>query len=139
MSQGRFVELPRHGCEGQATRASTGRRWRRRATRTSGRSRGLHLYIQSRPKVIGTTRVEPEGEHAIRAFVHSDWPGCRDRRKSISGGVLTAGGMAVNMWSATQSSAATSSSEAEQNSLSHGPAEALGLASAMGWEVKVRV
>lgn len=42
--------------------------------------------------------LEPAGENVVRALVGSDWIGCRQGRKTSSGGTLTIGGMAVRSW-----------------------------------------
>ena len=49
----------------------------------------------------------------IRAYVDSDWAGCRKIRKSTSGGVLMLGTTAVRGWSTNQAVIALSSWEAE--------------------------
>lgn len=49
----------------------------------------------------------------IRVFAQSDWAGCRETRKSTSGGVLKVGKHLLRSWSATQPTTATSSGEAD--------------------------
>lgn len=66
-----------------------------------------------------------ERKTLVRAFVDSDWDGCRRSRKSTSGRITTIGGMVVEPWSATQRSAATSRGEAEDHILARGGSEAL--------------
>jgi len=99
-------------------------------------------YLQTAPRLIlrsGGHEGEPD---EIRAYVDSDWAGCKVTRKSTSGGLLVVAGMVVKSWSSTQGSVATSSGEAEYYSLARGSAEALGLAAALkdlGWELFPRV
>ena len=49
----------------------------------------------------------------VRAYVDSDWAGCRKTRKSTSGGVLYLGDTPVRGWSSNQAVIALSSGEAE--------------------------
>ena len=106
------------------------------------RVKRIARYILGVPRVILRSGDEPGEKNAVKAFVDSDWAGCKTTRKSTSGGILTVGGMAVKTWSSTQGSVATSSGEAEYYALVRGSAEALGLAAAMadlGWVLKVQV
>ena len=64
----------------------------------------------------------------IRAYVDSDWAGCRKSRKSTSGGVLYFGESAVRGWS-TQAVIALSSGEAEYYAALKGSCAALGFQS----------
>lgn len=75
-------------------------------------------YIQMFERVVDTTGAESEPR------VDSGWVGCRRSRKSTSGGVSTVGGMAIEMWSSTQSAVAKSSGGAEYYASAHGAVEA---------------
>ena len=68
-------------------------------------------------------------QSVIRAYVDSDWAGCRGTRKSTSGGVLYFGGSAVRGWASTQSVHAMSSGEAEYYAPLKGACAALGFQS----------
>ena len=65
----------------------------------------------------------------IQAFADSDWAGCRESRRSTSGGVLLLGKHPLRTWSATQPVMATSSCEAELYSLTEAMSRGLGLQS----------
>ena len=65
----------------------------------------------------------------IRAYVDSDWAGCRKTRKSTSGGVLYVGEAAVRGWSSTQAVHVLSSGEAENYAALKGSCAALGFQS----------
>ena len=62
----------------------------------------------------------------IRAYVDSDWAGCRKTPKSTSGGVLMLGDTAVRGWSTNQAVIALSSGEAEYYAALKGASQALG-------------
>jgi hypothetical protein len=65
----------------------------------------------------------------LRAYSDSDWAGCKDSRKSTSGGMLVISGNCVRAWSSTQATIATSSGEAELIALVKAAAEGLGFVS----------
>ena len=67
----------------------------------------------------------------ITVFVDSDWAGCRETRKSTSGGVPKVGRHVVRTWSTTQPTIATSSGEAELIAMYEGAARGLGLKTVM--------
>ena len=66
---------------------------------------------------------------SIVCFTDSDWAGCRETRKSSSGGGIRMGGHLLKTWSKTQATIATSSGEAELYAAVKGAAELLGLRS----------
>eukprot|EP00974_Lingulodinium_polyedra_P095560 9261497-Lingulodinium_polyedra.AAC.1 len=98
---------------------------------------------------IGVRRIVQEfradgDERVIEVFTDSDWAGCRETRKSVSGGVICLGGDVVKTWSKSQGSISLSSGEAEYYALVKGSAEALGMKSLMAdmgiqCEVRMRV
>lgn len=65
----------------------------------------------------------------IRAYVDSDWEGCRRTRKSTSGGVLYFGDSVVRGWVSTQAVHALSSGEAEYYAALKGACVVLGFQS----------
>ena len=73
---------------------------------------------------------EEESKH-VDVYVDSDWAGCKQTRRSTSGGVLKVGRHVLRTWSATQPTVATSSGEAEIIAISDGAARGLGLRSVM--------
>jgi hypothetical protein len=68
-----------------------------------------------------------ENEVRLKVYVDSDWASGADR-KSTSGGMILADGVAVKHWSRTQKARALSSGEAEYYAIVSGSAEGLGLA-----------
>ena len=62
----------------------------------------------------------------VRAYVDSDWAGCRKTRKSTSGGVLMLGTTAARGWSTKQAVIALSIGEAEYHAALKGASSALG-------------
>ena len=87
----------------------------------------LELRIQPKTR----TRV-PEGEPAllsIEAYSDSDWAGCRDTRRSTSGGMIYFEGAVLSFWSRTQTTIALSSCEAELYAINMATIEALNVKS----------
>eukprot|EP00969_Alexandrium_andersonii_P148775 6577141-Alexandrium_andersonii.AAC.1 len=68
---------------------------------------------------------EPAADE-LSVYVDSDWAGEFDR-KSVSGGVIMAGGCQLASWSRTQGATSLSSGEAEFYAISLGVTESLGL------------
>ena len=64
----------------------------------------------------------------LSVYSDSDWAGCRNTRKSTSGGVLMFGGHLIKTYSRQQRTIALSSAEAELYALVAASAEALGMA-----------
>ena len=87
----------------------------------------LELRIQPKTR----TRV-PEGEPellSIEAYSDSDWAGCRDTRRSTSGGMIFFEGAVLSFWSRTQTTIALSSCEAELYAINMATIEALNVKS----------
>ena len=74
----------------------------------------------------------------MTTFSDADWAGCRDTRKSTTGGCVKIGKHCVKGWSKTQSLIALSSGESELYAMLRASAETLGLlamAKDMGWKL----
>ena len=72
----------------------------------------------------------------------ANWAGCRDARKSTSGGCIMYGNGCVRTWSKTQATIATSSAESELLASVKGAAESVGIVSLgadLGLTLKVRL
>ena len=67
----------------------------------------------------------------ITVIVDSDWAGCKETRKSTSGGVMKIGRHVGRTWSSTQPTAATSSGEAELIAIHEGAVRGLGMRTMM--------
>jgi hypothetical protein len=65
----------------------------------------------------------------LRVYSDSDWAGCRDSRRSTSGGALIVDGVVLKAWSSTQATVATSSGEAELHAVVKAASEGLGFQS----------
>jgi hypothetical protein len=77
-----------------------------------------------------------------RVYSDSDWAGCKDSRRSTSGGVLTVDGAVLKAWNSTQATVATSSGEAEFHAAVKAAAEGLGFQSItcdLGFDLKLEV
>ena len=100
-------------------------------------------YLKKYPVLRFEYREETgEKELVLRVYADSDWAGCKETRKSRSGGFALLGGGLVKSWSNRQATPALSSGEAEYYAVVKAAAEALGmeaLAKDLGWEVKVRL
>ena len=78
----------------------------------------------------------------VRIFTDADWAGCKESRKSTSGGCICVGSHCLKTWSKTQSLIALSSGESEFYAALKASAEGLGIMSLMrdfGWETKGEV
>ena len=79
---------------------------------------------------------------AIDISVDTDFAGCKDTRRSTSGGVVLISNHCVRYWAKTQSTISLSSGEAELHGIAQGCAQALGVQSLcrdMGWQLPIRV
>jgi hypothetical protein len=65
----------------------------------------------------------------IATFADSDWAGCKESRRSTSGGTLTYLGSLMKSWSSMQTTIALSSAEAELHAVIRGATESLGFQS----------
>jgi hypothetical protein len=75
-------------------------------------------------------------------YTDTDFAGCKETRRSTSGGVIMMGKHTIRHWSRTQTTIALSSGEAELSGIGSGIAEALGfqsLARDMGWNYEINV
>ena len=78
----------------------------------------------------------------IDVWTDTDYAGCRETRKSTSGGIIHWGNHILRSWSSTQKVIALSSGEAEYYGLVKGAAEAIGTRSILqdiGIQGKVRL
>ena len=91
--------------------------------------RRLCRFLKGLPRMVQRIAFADFAPSAIRAFVDSDWAGCRRTRKSTSGGVLYFGDTPVRGWSSNQAVIALSSGEAEYYAALKGASAALGLQS----------
>ena len=74
----------------------------------------------------------PKGQtpaNSIELYVDTDFAGCRETRRSTSGGVALVGGANIKHWAKTQTTIALSSGEAKLNGIGAGIAQGLGVQS----------
>ena len=86
----------------------------------------LGRYLLSAPRmvVVYPYQDRPDG---IRVWTDTDHAGCKDTRKSTSGGVLLWGSHCIKTWSVTQGYIALSSGEAEYYGAVRGASQAIGI------------
>ena len=82
------------------------------------------------------------GQSVLKVDSDADWAGCRESRKSITGGCIQIGEHTIKGWSKTQSLVALSSGESELYAALKAAAEGLGTMSVLsdlGWFMKGEV
>jgi hypothetical protein len=105
----------------------------------------LVRYLLGLPRLVYDFPFLAKGEipsKDIDLYVDTDFAGCRETRRSTSGGVALIGGRNVKHWSKTQSTIALSSGEAELNGIGQGIAQGLGVQSIcrdLGYDYGLRV
>ena len=112
----------------------------------------LCRYLRGRPRVVQYIAAQDQENSKVDVFVQkqdpvdvvvdSDWVGCRETRRSTSGGALVFRGTCVKFWSTTQKHIALSSGEAEYYAAVRGGAEGLylqGLLKDLGIEAGIMV
>ena len=98
-------------------------------------------YLVGLPRLIYKFDYAEVCEYAD-VYSDTDFAGCKETRRSTSGGVIILGGHTVRHRSKTQTTIALSSGEAELLGIGSAIAEGLGfqsLARDMGWQYKIRV
>ena len=111
-----------------------------------GRLKRVVRYLAGKPRLVyaykwGDGGKDPENS-VFDIYVDTDFAGCKESRRSTSGGVCMYNGCNVKHWSKTQTTIALSSGEAELHGIAAGIAQGLGLQSIardLGLEVGVRV
>ena len=86
----------------------------------------LGRYLVGRERMVVDFEYQQEGGR-IDVWTDSDYAGCRETRKSTSGGVIRMGSHTIKTWSRMQAVVALSSGEAEYYALVKGASEGLGL------------
>ena len=87
-------------------------------------------YLKSYPRLVQRFEWQRSGQK-LRIYTDADWAGCRQTRKSTSGGVAMVGRHCLKFWSKTQQNITLSSAEAELVALVKGGCEGKGLIALM--------
>ena len=109
------------------------------------RLKRLVRYLVGLPRLVFRYDFPAKGvtpADTIELFVDTDFAGCRETRRSTSGGVALVGGANIKHWSKTQTTIALSSGEAELNGIGAGIAMGLGVQSIcrdLGYDYKLRI
>ena len=82
----------------------------------------LEVYVK---KAVPDEWEEDDRGAKVEVLVDSDWAGCRETRRSTSGGCIMFRGVCLKVWSTTQKHIALSSGEAEYYAAVKGGTEAL--------------
>ena len=102
------------------------------------RLKRLGLYSKENKRLIPWYDWQPT-QSRVKTYSDADWAGCRETRKSTTGGCITIGKHIIKTRSKTQSFIALSSGESELYSTLKAAAETLGLPAMlkdMGWLMK---
>ena len=89
---------------------------------------GRYLIDKARYQVVFKYQENlHNGAHSINTWSDTDFAGCKETRKSTSGGVIQLGQHTIRTWSSTQAVIALSSGEAEYYGLVKAAAQSLGI------------
>ena len=105
------------------------------------RLKRLVRYLVGSPRIVYEFMRQPLPSN-VNVFTDTDFAGCKETRRSTSGGIIMLGAHSVRHWSRTQPTITLSSGEAELGGIGSGIAEALGfqgLARDLGWNYDIRV
>ena len=101
--------------------------------------RDLEVYVQ---RSLPGQWAEKETKASMEVLVDSDWAGCRETRRSTSGGCVMFRGVCLKVWSSTQRHIALSSGEAEYYAAVKGGTEGMFLQALcldLGIKVEIRI
>ena len=101
----------------------------------------LVRYISGLPRLVYVYKWQDMPKE-ITAHVDTYFAGCKETRRSTSGGTAMLGRCLIKHWSKTQSTISLSSGEAELHGIAHGCSNGLGLQSLLrdaGWHLPLHV
>ena len=101
-------------------------------------------YLAGKPRLVynylwGKATDEPD---MFDIYVDTDFAGCKESRRSTSGGICMLGGSNIKHWAKTQSTIALSSGEAELHGIAAGITQGLGMQSIardLGFTIAIKV
>ena len=105
------------------------------------RFKRLGRYLMGRPRLqqlYGWQR----SQEAMQTYSDADWAGCKETRKSTTGGCITIGSHAIKGWSRTQGLIALSSGESKLYAALKAAAETFGMLAVcndLGWRLRGEV
>ena len=88
-------------------------------------------YLVNRPRVVTTYDYQSWNGY-LNIWLDIDYAGCRETRKSTSGGVIMLGNHIIRFWSSTQKVIPLSSGEAEYYGMVKGASVAQGIKIMLG-------
>ena len=88
----------------------------------------LGRYLVGKPRAVALFPWQA-GMSVQDVYTDANWAGCKDSRKSTSGGAIMLGSHVVRTWSKTQNTVAQSSAESELLAIVKAATEALGMIS----------
>ena len=88
-------------------------------------------YLVGKPRLIWHFELQGPISY-VDAFADANWAGCRQSRKSTSGGTLIIGSHLIKTWSKTQATIAKSSAESELYGIVRATVESMGLLTLIG-------
>ena len=80
--------------------------------RSCQRLKRLVRFLVTRPRLVTFFKLQEEVEE-IRVYADANWAGCKETRKSTSGGCIMKGAHLIRFWSKTQAIVAQFSAESE--------------------------
>ena len=101
----------------------------------------LGRYLCGLPRLVYTYKWQKNPQE-LTTFVDTDFAGCKETRRSTSGGVVMIGGCCIRHYAKTQTTISLSSGEAELHGIAQGAAQSLGvqaLLKDMGWDLTCNV
>ena len=96
-------------------------------------------YLQGSPRCVEVWAADYNPEDvAIKVLSDADWASDKVTRRSVSGGIVSMGGISLCHWNKTQSTVALSSGESEFNAVLNAIIEALAVANLQEelWDVR---
>ena len=101
-------------------------------------------YLVGTPRLVHIYKwgTGVEDSDCFDLYVDTDFAGCKETRRSTSGGVVLLDGRLVKQWSKTQSTLALSSGEAELHGIAAGIAQGMGMRSIardLGFTIGIRL